>query len=202
MQKQWARIDGSPQQLKKTRRYLEDRVSTFVLSNKKTQYVEVPRVELKWLSDVIKNCNAQWRKVEDPGHFLALCGQWTTSAAKHQIACRQCRKVKLGQEPEQVNVHGVMATHVAPSETEQSTNETLTTGATENTLGVLQTLIQTASEHKDEYMAFASKWERYQNALVEVCDEIVSSAHRLREAKAEYEASANRVAKLLDVENV
>jgi hypothetical protein len=202
MQKQWARIDGSPQQLKKTRRYLEDRVSTFVLSNKKTQYVEVPRVELKWLSDVIKNCNAQWRKVEDPGHFLALCGQWTTSVVKHQIACRQCRKVKLGQEPEQVNVHGVMATHVAPSETEQSTNETLTTGATENTLGVLQTLIQTASEHKDEYMAFASKWERYQNALVEVCDEIVSSAHRLREAKAEYEASANRVAKLLDVENV
>jgi hypothetical protein len=209
MQKQWARIDGSPQQLKKTRRYLEDRVSTFVLSNKKTQYVEVPRVELKWLSDVIKNCNAQWRKVEDPGHFLALCGQWTTSVVKHQIACRQCRAVKSTNTDSEQNASPkplpdftVTIKGATASQKEKLPNKYFENKSTENTLSVLQNLVKTAAEHKDEYLGLASKWERYQNALEEVCNEIVTSAHRLKEAKAEYEASANRIAKLLDVENV
>ena len=94
-----------------------------------------------------------------------------------------------------------MATPAVHLSTEQPTNETLTTGATENTLTVLQNLIKTAAEHKDEYMGLASKWERYQNALEEGCDEIATSANRLREAKAKYEASANRIATLLAAEN-
>jgi len=212
MQKQWARIDGSPQQLKKTRKYLEDRVSTFVLSNKKTQYVEVPREELKWLSDVIKNCNAQWRKVEEPGHFLALCGQWTTSVAKHQIACRQCRAAKTtNTDSEQkaspnkpLPAFTVTLKDAAPQAflNDPKTNEFFRNKSTQHTLSVLQNLVKTAAEHKDEYLGLASQWERYENALEEVRDEIVTSTHRLKEAKAEYEASANRIAKLLDAENV
>ena len=204
MKKQWARIDGSPQQLQNARKHLEPNVSTFVLSNKKTYYVQVPRIELKWLDKVVKDSNLQWRKVEHaPIYALAMCGQWSTSVVKHQIACRQCRQTKAGQEPapEPANVHGVMATPAVHLSTEQPTNETLTTGATENTLTVLQNLIKTATEHKDEYMGLASKWERYQNALEEVCDEIATSANRLREAKAKYEASANRIATLLAAEN-
>ena len=88
------------------------------------------------------------------------------------------------------------AVHLTVTPTDQKSP----TGATENTLGVLQNLIKTATEHKDEYMALASKWERYQNSLEEVCEEIATSARRLQEAKAEYEASAQRVAKLLAVE--
>ncbi len=208
MKKQWVRISGNQVSLKKTRTHLEPHVSTFVLDSKKTFYVQLPRVELKWLSKVVKDLNVEWRKVaEAPTYSLTMCGQWSTAVGHHQSGCLQCREMKASatdstkQEPEPVNTHGVMATPVAFS-VEETTNETLTTGATENTLEVLQTLIKTATEHKDEYMALASKWERYQNALEEVCEEIVSSARRLKEAKAEYEASAKRVAGLLAVEGV
>jgi len=204
MEKQWARIDGSPQQLKRARKHLEGHVSTFVLSNKKTYYVEVPRVELKWLDKVVKDSNLQWRKVDEaPIYSLTICGLWSTSVRKHQIACRQCRKAKAKEHNSTQQELAKAASQVQADTLAKDTvgKQAATNKATENTLSVLQNLIKTAEEHKDEYMALASQWERYQNALEEVCDEIVTSAHRLKEAKAEYEASANRIATLLAVEN-